>query len=194
MNKREFLGSASAASFGMIFSPELLAQHSAISSTTVAKDENFWSSVRTQFRLTNDYINLENGFYCFQPEPVLGAFIDNVRAVNFGASRYMRTKREDDRLRLRGKLAAFAGCTADELIVTRNTTESLDTVISGFDWKQDDEAVMANQDYGAMINMFKLQARRHGMVNKFVDIPIDPKSDEEVVQVYANALTSKTRL
>jgi selenocysteine lyase/cysteine desulfurase len=53
---------------------------------------------------------------------------------------------------------------------------------------------MANQDYGAMINMFKLQARRHGIVNKFVDIPMDPKSDEEVVQVYADALTSKTRL
>jgi selenocysteine lyase/cysteine desulfurase len=52
------------------------------------------------------------------------------------------------------------------MIITRNTTESLDTVISGFDWKPGDEAVMAMQDYGAMLDQFKLQARRYGLVTK----------------------------
>jgi selenocysteine lyase/cysteine desulfurase len=80
------------------------------------------------------------------------------------------------------------------LVITRNTTESLDTVISGFDWKSGDEAVLANQDYGAMIDMFKLQARRFGMRNRFVDIPMDPKSDDQVLKVYSQALNSKTRL
>jgi len=45
-----------------------------------------------------------------------------------------------------------------------------------------------------MIDMFKLQARRYGMVNRFIDIPVNPTSDEQVVQVYAAALTPKTRL
>ena len=121
-------------------------------------------------------------------------FIKNVRAINVEASHYMRTRQGDDKLRARTKLAAMAGCSPDELIITRNTTESLDTVIAGFDWKPGDEAVMANQDYGSMIDMFKLQARRHGMQNKMIDIPMDPKSDDEVVQVYANALTPRTRL
>jgi selenocysteine lyase/cysteine desulfurase len=109
-------------------------------------------------------------------------------------SRYMRTVKDDDKLRVRTRLAALAGCSPAELILTRNTTESLDTVIAGFDWKSGDEAVMANQDYGAMIDQFKLQARRFGMVNRFVDIPMDPGSDEDVVQVYAGALTPQTRL
>ena len=39
-------------------------------------------------------------------------------------------------------------------------------MIAGFDWKAGDEAVMAEQDYGAMLDMFELQARRHGMVNR----------------------------
>jgi selenocysteine lyase/cysteine desulfurase len=42
--------------------------------------------------------------------------------------------------------------------------------------------------------MFKLQARRYGIVNKIVSLPPDPKSDDEIVQVYANAITPKTRL
>jgi selenocysteine lyase/cysteine desulfurase len=194
MNKRLFLSTAGNASLGLMFSPGLVAQYATMPPVSVAQDEPFWAVVRSQFRLTDNYINLENGYYCFQPQPVLDAFIDNVRAVNLEASHYMRTRQFDDKRRAREKLAAFAGCSPEELIITRNTTESLDTVISGFDWKLGDEAVFAHQDYGAMIDMFKLQARRFGLKNRIVDIPIDPKSDDAVIRIYANALTPKTRL
>jgi selenocysteine lyase/cysteine desulfurase len=194
MDKRRFLQATGGATLGLMFGPSLLAQYAAKAATEVAGDEPFWAAVRGQFRLTGEYINLENGYYCFQPEPVLDAFIGNVRSVNLEASHYMRTRQADDKRRARERLAAFAGCSPEELIITRNTTESLDTVISGFDWKAGDEAVLANQDYGAMIDMFKLQARRFGMRNRFVDIPMDPKTDDEVVTVYSHALTSKTRL
>ena len=194
MNKRDFLRTVGGASLGMMFGPELLGRLASMPAAALAKDEPFWAAMRAKFKLTPDYINLENGYYCFQPEEVLDVFIKNVRAINVEASHYMRTRQYDDKLRARTKLAAMAGCSPDELVITRNTTESLDTVISGFDWKPGDEAVMANQDYGSMIDMFKLQTRRHGMRNTMIDIPMDPKSDDEVVQVYANALTLATRL
>jgi selenocysteine lyase/cysteine desulfurase len=194
MDKRSFLQATGGATLGLMFGPAFLARYAAKAANEVAGDESFWAAVRNQFRLTGDYINLENGYYCFQPEPVLEAFIGNVRAVNFEGAHYMRTRQADDKRRARERLAEFAGCSAEELIITRNTTESLDTVISGFDWKPGDEAVLANQDYGAMIDMFKLQARRYGLRNRFVDIPMDPTSDEQVIRVYADALTPKTRL
>jgi selenocysteine lyase/cysteine desulfurase len=106
----------------------------------------------------------------------------------------MRTVQYDNKKAMSTKLAALAGCSPDELIITRNTTESLDTIIGGYPWKASDEAVMAQQDYGAMQDMFKQVARRYGVVNKVISIPFDPASDEEVVQVYANAITEKTKL
>jgi selenocysteine lyase/cysteine desulfurase len=194
MDKRCFLRSALTATTAVMLDPKLMGQTATLRTGPVVQDESFWKAVRAQFRLTSDYINLENGFYCFQPEPVLDDFIRNVRFANIEASHYLRTRASDDKQRVRSKLAAFAGCSPEELVITRNTTESLDTVISGFDWNKGDEAVMANQDYGAMIDMFKLQARRHGIVNRFVDVPMDPKSDDDVIQIYANAFTPKTRL
>lgn len=194
MNKRDFLRTVGGASMGLAFGPRLLAQYAAVPAAMLAEDEPFWAAVRTKFKLTSEYINLENGYYCFQPEEVLESFIAHVRRVNLMGSRYMRTVKDEDKLRVRTRLAALAGCSPAELIITRNTTESLDTVIAGLDWKPGDEAVMANQDYGAMIDQFKLQAQRFGMVNRFVDIPMDPRTDDEVVQVYASALTPKTRL
>jgi selenocysteine lyase/cysteine desulfurase len=36
--------------------------------------------------------------------------------------------------------------------------------------------------------------RRWGILNRRVTVPIDPRSDDEVVQVYANAITPRTKL
>lgn len=195
MNKRSFLGALGGASLAMALGGGTSAGRSGAPGAAAAGgEEGYWRAVRSRFLLSGDYINLENGYYCFQPQPVLEAFIGNVRAVNLEAAHYMRTRAADDKLRVAGRLAAFAGCRPEELIVTRNTTESLDTVINGFDWRPGDEAVMAHQDYGSMLDMFRLQARRHGMVNRLIDIPMDPASDAEVVEAYTRALTPRTRL
>jgi len=194
MNKREFVKTLGGASIGLMFSPTVLARYMAMPHTELAQDEAFWGTIRGKYKLTPEYINLENGYYSMQAEPVLEAFLSHVRSINVQASRYMRTRQFDDKLRIRTRLAKMAGVSPEELIITRNTTESLDTVISGYDWKPGDEAVMAAQDYGAMLDMFKLQARRHGTVNRVVSLPLDPQSDDELVQLYANAITPKTRL
>jgi len=194
VNKREFVKTLGGASLGLMFSPSVLSRYMAMPHAELAQDEAFWATIRGKYKLTPEYINLENGYYSMQAEPVLEAFIGHVRSINVQASRYMRTRQPDDKLRVRTRLAKMAGVSPEELIITRNTTESLDTVISGYDWKPGDEAVMAAQDYGAMLDMFKLQARRHGIVNRVVSLPLDPQSDDELVQLYASAITPKTRL
>lgn len=174
---------------------ELLAkQTSHIPSSVLAKDEDFWGAVRGGYKLKPDYINLENGYYCFQPQEILEHYINHIREVNYQGSWYMRTVQWDNKRKVAGKLAELAGCSAEELIITRNTTESLDLVIGGFHWKEGDEAVMAEQDYGSMLNMFKLMEKKHGIVNKIISVPNHPASDEEIVDLYANAITNKTRL
>jgi selenocysteine lyase/cysteine desulfurase len=194
MNKRAFLQTASGAGLSLLLGERLWAQFAELPAERLAEEEDFWLAIRAKYRLKPDYINLENGYYSMQATPVLDAFIEKVREVNYEAAYYMRVPQVPNKAAVRDKLAAMAGCAADELCITRNTTESLDTVMNGFDWKPGDEAVMALQDYGHMLAHFRLIARRYGTVNKIVSVPTDPKSDDEVVQVYANAITSKTRL
>ncbi len=156
--------------------------------------DDFWLKIRSDYRLKPNYINLENGYYSMMSEPVLEAYLKDVRMINYEASYYMRTVQFDNKQKSKERLAELLGCNKDELIITRNTTESLDTVISSFDWKAGDEAVMAEQDYGSMLDMFKQQAKRYGMVNKIISLPINPKTDDEIVELYAKAITPKTKL
>jgi selenocysteine lyase/cysteine desulfurase len=106
----------------------------------------------------------------------------------------MRTVQWENKKKVAQRLANWLGCGGDELIITRNTTESLDMVISGFPWKSGDEAIYAQQDYGSMIDQFEMIGRRYGVVNKVISIPNHPESDEEIVSLYERQITSRTKL
>lgn len=194
MNKRDFLRTSAGAGLGLLLGDTLWARFADLPPDRLADDEAFWSAIRAKYRLKPDYINLESGYYTIQATPVLEAFIARIREINYQGSYYLRTTQVPDKAAVRDKLAAIAGCAAGELCITRNTTEAIDTVVSGYDWKAGDEAVMAEQDYGHMLAQFRLMARRHGIVNRVVSVPPDPRSDDEVVRVYAGAITARTRL
>ena len=194
MHKRDFLRTLGGAAIGFALSPAERQLLAATPPADLARREDFWSELRTRYVVPAEFIHLEHGYYSMQSQPVLERYLQHIREVNAVSSRYMRTVQYPNKERVQGKLAALAGCSPRELIITRNTTESLDTVISGFDWKPGDEAVMSVHDYGAMLDQFSLMARRWGITNTRVTVPLDPASDDEVVQVYANAITSRTKL
>jgi len=194
MNKREFLRTTASAGLGILLGEDVWARFADLPVDRLAEDEAFWTAIRAKYRLKPDYINLESGYYSIQATPVLEAFIAKVREINYQGSYYLRTIQVPDKAAVRDSLAALAGCSPAELCITRNTTESIDTVVSGYDWKPGDETIMAEQDYGHMLAQFRLMARRHGIINKVVSVPVDPKSDDEIVRLYEGAITPRTRL
>lgn len=196
MKRREFLSLAAAAPLpGLIACVErLVARKADVPADALARDEAFWAEIRAGYDLPRDYVNLEHGFYCMMPRALLDAYRDYAARINLEAAHYMRGPMADDRMAIVRELAELARCSVDELVVTRNATESLDLVIAGLPWRAGDEAVMAEQDYGAMLDMFEQQARRCGVVNRRVSLPNHPTDDDELVDLYAAAITPNTRL
>ena len=153
-----------------------------------------WDKMREAYRLSNAYINLENGYYNIAPTDILEHQINQLKQLNLSGSYYMRTVMQSQREATRQTMAKFLQVPLEELIITRNTTESLDTIISGYPWQKGDEAIMARQEYGSMLDMFKQQARRFGIVNAMIDVPLHPESDEAIVELYEKAITPRTKM
>lgn len=158
------------------------------------EEEDFWERVRRDYRLKPDYINLENGYYNIIPTPTLTKFLEHVQEVNYQGSYYMRTVQWENKKRIAARVAAMLNCPEDTLVITRNTTESLDLIIGGYPWEKGDEAIFALQDYGAMKDHFEQISRRYGVVCRTVSVPNHPESDEELVSLYESRITPKTRL
>ncbi len=198
MKKREFIKKASLAVLGSTFYSSALAKNLSHFSHNdpekLATEEDFWLKVRQDYKLKPDYINLENGYYNIIPTPTLEALKKNIDLVNYEGSHYMRTVQWDNKDRMVQKVSKIINAKPQNVILTRNTTESLNMVIKGMSWQKGDEAVYAVQDYGAMKNMFDQVSRRFGTVNKIISIPNHPASDEEIVALYEKAITPKTKL
>lgn len=196
MDKRRFIKSLGALSFSPLISASELSDFKPISKNlpVINNEDELWKTVRSHYTLKDEYINLESGYYNIIPDPILDHFINHVRHVNIEGSYYMRKALNKNKDRVTSELANLVGSTPDQIAITRNATESLDLVISGFPWKKGDEAIYAKQDYGTMKEMFEQISDRYGVVNKIISVPNHPKNDEEIVSLYESQITSKTKL
>jgi len=201
-SRRSFLRTAALAGGAMpVFGPRMLdalerrlEPFAGLSPAGAQADEAFWAEIRKVFPRSADYINLENGYSSPQPGPTYEAFQRHQQMINGGLSFYMRRKKSDDYTATKKQLAELAGCPAEEIVITRNTTESLGTVIHGLDLAPGDEAVMCDQDYGSMLEQFRQQSRRRGIKCVEISIPLHPRDDAEMVDTYARAMTPRTKV
>ena len=197
MKKREFIKNLGFIGLSPLFSYKNLQNNTSDQTVSFSKtdsDDDFWTKVRSHYDLHPDFINLESGYYNIIPKPTLESHIKHIKRVNLEGSFYMRSHRFKDKNEITSKLSKIVGCNSENLVITRNTTESLDLVISGFNWEKDDQAVYALQDYGAMQDMFEQISERHGVILQKVSIPNHPKNDKEIVSLYESKINSSTKL
>jgi selenocysteine lyase/cysteine desulfurase len=159
-----------------------------------ARDEDTWAIIRKAFDYPTDFTNLENGYYSPMPKIVLENYLSDFRRINQETTLFMRTKMDPAKEAIREKLADFAGIDKEELALTRNTTESMDLLISGLPLRQGDEVVVSVYDYGSMVEAFEQLAERHGIVVKKVELPVVPTSAEALIAPFRAAITERTRV
>ncbi len=202
LSRRQFISRSGIWALAPIpFSEALIAQvkdlsalHTSESPQTLAENETFWEKIQKAFHQSPDFINLENGYYSPMPQTTLPGLDENWKYLNSRPSFYMRRELEEDRTKQKERLAALAGCRTEELVITRNTTESLDTIILGLKMEAGEEAIFCDQDYLSMQEAFRQKARREGIVCKTIALPLHPDSDEQIVDIYRQAITAKTKV
>ena len=89
--------------------------------------------------------------------------------------------------------ARIFNATVDEVLVTRNTTEGLNIVLSGLDWNQGDEIIIYDMEHGSVIAPAQLIGQRYGVNVKVVDLDVQDTSEAIVTKIEA-AFTPKTRM
>lgn len=158
-------------------------------------DERYWKRIaRKYYQITDDHINLENGYYGIQPKPVLHAFQKNIVTANEQAARFARKDFPGIAAGVKKELAAFLEVSEDEIIVTRNATEALNIAIQGYPFKPGDEVLLNQLDYFSMVETFRMLEKRGQLkVNNF-SMPLLPQSDDEIVEQYRKQITDKTRV
>jgi len=159
-----------------------------------AEDESYWGEIQRAFDLDRTMINLNNGGVCPSPTHVLEQMIRDLRFSNELPVYHMWNVLEPRIESVRRDLAADFGCDPEEMAITRNASEALETLILGRDLQRGDEVLVTNQNYGRMLTTWEQRVRREGIVLKQVSFDVRNPSPAYLVDIFRKAITPRTKI
>lgn len=192
------LGSA----LGLAFVPEGFANVlTAVSSldasqspADTAANEDFWATVQAAYAMDRTFINLNNGGVSPSPREVMDSVKRYMDYTNSAPARNLWGQLEPNAETVREKLARMFGCSAEEIAITRNASESLQSIQLGMNLKAGDEVVTTTHDYPRMITTWEQRVRRDGIILKKAEYPAPLIHSEDMVKAIEKEITSKTKV
>ncbi len=199
MQRRHLLAGAAAGLFGL---PATKAATSAgvpalpPNSLFQSDPESYWKRIRDeQFLLPDWRVFLNNGSLGIVSKPVLQRVTDYLAMA--GALQmpeaYPRWGYETLDAE-REEMAAFLGCTKDELAFVHNATEALSIFANGIEMKAGDEVVMTDQEHPSGRAGWRMREARYGIRVREVKIPLPPKDSAQLADVMIAALGPQTKV
>jgi selenocysteine lyase/cysteine desulfurase len=191
---------AAAALTSSCFAPERAARATAsfdgcdLAPQEAAEREELWFPVQQAFTIDRSQINLNNGGVSPAPAVVQDAHKVRLDFSNQNSTRNLWEILEPQKENVRQALARFFGCSAEEIAITRNASESLETCLFGFDLRRGDEVLTTDQDYPRMLTTLDQRVRRDGIVVKKLAVPVPCEDFDEVVRRFQAAITNRTKL
>lgn len=160
----------------------------------ISEDEAFWFEAQQAFTVDRSIINLNNGGVCPSPAIVQEAMKRHLDLSNKAPTYFMWGILEPQKEAVRQRLARAFGCDSEEIAMTRNASEGLQIVQLGIDLKKGDELLTTTQDYPRMITTWKQRERREGLVLKQFSIPVPAEDPDEIVSLFEQNITRKTKV
>ncbi|MBX2963100.1 MAG: aminotransferase class V-fold PLP-dependent enzyme [Cyclobacteriaceae bacterium] len=161
---------------------------------TTTPDEQYWEMVKKQFAVTNDLIMMNAANLCPSPYVVNERVIGFTHALSKDVSFQYRSVFASLRTKSLKQLANFVGADAEEIGITRNTSESNSHIIQGLDFKTGDEIVIWDQNHPSNHAIWYSKAKRYGLAIRNVSVPKTPESTQALIDPFIKAITPKTKL
>jgi len=158
-----------------------------------APDGLYWDYVAKQFMFEPDLIMMNNGTAGAMPRTVFNTIVEffKIQAANpYKCYTTFYPYQEE----VRQKVAQFIGASTDEIALLRNSTEGLNIIAKGLDMKPGDEVLMSNLEHPSGIQPWRLKEKRYGIKIKEFKINIPPKSKDEILNAFNDAITPRTRI
>ena len=190
VSRRDFLRGAEA----IVLATALNRAYAGVSPEDLAGDESFWNKIRSAYVRDPKILNLNNGGVAPTPTVVLDAQIDAIRYSNLLPSYRMWHDLEPGIEEVRKSLARIWNADPECIAITRNASESLQIAQFGLELQSGDEVLTTSQDYPRMISTWQQRERRDKIVLKQLDFAVPVRDPADLVRLFEQAITPRTRV
>ena len=169
------------------------AEASALAETSV-EGEAYWHLVRAQFSFSEERVPMNAANLCPSSRAVAERVSELTADIDRDCSFNNRGKFGGLREESRKKVAKQLGVTADEIALVRNTSEANNMINNGLDLEEGDEVVLWSQNHPTNNVAWDVRAARFGLTVRRVSTPKHPKSSQELVDTFIEALSDETKV
>jgi len=156
--------------------------------------EAYWNLIKREFPLDDSLLYFNAANVCPASRLVLDRYQQFLRDFHANPSFQNREKYVPMEDRLRGKIAKLLRVSADEIALTRNTSEGSNLVVRGLDLKAGDEVIITTHNHPSNNDSWKVRARRDDLTIVPVAVTVPAVSATALVESIRAALTSRTKV
>ncbi len=154
----------------------------------------FWQSVRDQFVMPPDLAVMNAANLCPASRPALEALARETASVDRDPSPNNRARLYPEKENTRAAIARFLRVTPDEIIITRNTSESNNLVSNGLELKAGDEIVVHSDNHPSNLNAWREKGKRFGFSVVTVEQKTPHPGADYYMEAFARAMTPRTKV
>ena len=159
-----------------------------------AAGEAFWQAVRSQFVMAPGLSVMNAANLCPAPLPVIETLRRETAHVDSDPSPQNRARLTQAREATRQRLAAFLRVTPEEIVITRNTSESNNLVSNGLDLKSGDAVVIFSDNHPSNNQAWLEKGKRFGFAVTVVEQRNPHPGDDFYLDAFRRALTPTVRV
>jgi len=200
-NRRNFLGALAAAPLihGVLGRRD--SEASITPDSMVTTDAEVFERLRGEFLFPRDVTYCNTGTLGAIPREVMDAMVNGLRGTEAALPDWPYFQADGEPLTgyqpllaARTRAARFLGAEADEIAITQNATVGMNALGNGLDWKAGDEVLTTDQEHGGAVSIFRLMAKRRGIVVK--ELPLSAAvggGPEGILAQFRAAASPRTR-
>jgi isopenicillin-N epimerase len=194
--RRDFARLFAVGGSAALLSPRALEafQVPALAPTPANPGAAFWRSVRDQFPMPHDLAVMNAANLCPSTVPVMRAVNDYTNRLDGRPVPAVRSEMAGVKEGTRKLLARLLHVTPEEIVITRNTSESNNLVSSGLDLRVGDEVLLFGDNHPSNHAAWQQKAKRFGYSVKIVPQVNPHPGPEYYVDAFARAITPQTKV
>ncbi|NUT78368.1 aminotransferase class V-fold PLP-dependent enzyme [Pseudomonas sp. C1C7] len=163
--------------------------------TRRARDEAFWQTFADRYDLQPGPINLENGYFGRMSRTVVEEYQRNIELINRGNSVQVRQRFEQgENAKINAQVAALIGVPDEAVVLTRNATDGLQSLIRNYNRLQPgDQVLICDLEYDTVKGAMRWLAKHRGV--EVIEIEHQhPASFDSLVTTYRETFARYPRL
>jgi len=166
-----------------------------------ASDAAVFAEARKHFLIPEGVAYGNTGTLGASPREVVDALVEGTRRLEIELADWPYFQADGEPLTGYQELTSFReavgtllNASVDEVALTQNATMGINFLANGLDWNAGDEVLSTDQEHGGGISIFRLLAKRRGIVVKELNLDAALAGGPDgVVKLFTDAMTQRTK-